>query len=155
MTKQIKIVNAMNGVPGMNQLEINEFLSKGKSLLRLGTVDQKGEPMIHPVWYHYEDNVLYVWTGQNTRKARNVSSRAKYFSIDTDNKPYKGVKGKGTATIIHSEKVIGIAKKIIIKYLGNLGNDYGKMLADAKPGSEAMIEIVPDYYSVWDYGKRS
>ncbi len=54
----IKTIKAMQGVPGMSQSEIDEFLGKSKTILRLGSVDGKGDPMIHPVWYHYATNRL-------------------------------------------------------------------------------------------------
>ncbi len=153
----VKIYDAMQGVPGMNQTEIEEFLTGSQTLLRLATVDQKGEPAIHPVWYYFQDNVIYIWTSKTSRKARNMISKNRvYFSIDTDSQPYKGVKGKATASILNDPfRTLEIAKKIVIKYLGNLDNAYGKLLSVAKPGSETVIEIVPDFYTVWEYGKRS
>lgn len=111
--------------------------------------------MIHTVWYHYEDNALYIWTDKHSRKARNMVAKNRvYFSVDTDSAPYKGVKGKGTASTFEvSTRAIEIAKKMVIKYMGNLDNEYGRMLLEAKPGPWKIIEIVPDYYSVWDYSK--
>ena len=78
-----------------------------------------------------------------------------YFSIDTDATPNKGVKGKGTAQIItDSKKAILIAEKIVTKYLGDSKSGYGKGLMESvRSGKEFVVEIVPKYYSVWDYSK--
>ena len=65
----VKIYDAMQGVPGMNQTEIEEFLTGSHTLLRLATVDQKGEPAIHPVWYYFQDNVIYIWTSKTAKRA--------------------------------------------------------------------------------------
>ncbi|HVH14293.1 MAG TPA: hypothetical protein VNA15_01065 [Candidatus Angelobacter sp.] len=49
----VKVHKAMPNAPGMEQSEIDVFLASPKTPLRLGTVDSKGDPMIHPVWFHY------------------------------------------------------------------------------------------------------
>ena len=48
-----------NGTPGfgktLSEEEIIEFLSNSKQNLQLGTIDEKGEPNVHPVWFFYEN----------------------------------------------------------------------------------------------------
>ncbi len=55
----------------MNKPEIERYLADGKLLMRLGTVDGNGDPQIHPVWYHYANDRLYLMTRNGTRKAEN------------------------------------------------------------------------------------
>lgn len=152
----VRIIKAMMEAPGMSATEVEEFLSKQKTPLRLGTSDPKGDPQIHPVWYHYADGRLYLMSDKNVRKIRNIRRKnTVYFSVDTDATPNKGVKGKGTARIIsESAKTLPIAEKIITKYLGDAKSGYGKGLMDSvRNGSEVVVEITPQYYSVWDYSK--
>ncbi len=154
----VRILKAMQGVPGLTQSEIDEFLRSGKSLLRLGSLDQKGEPLIHPVWYFYTGNRLYIMTRKDSRKAQNITRKSKvYFSVDTDATPHRGVKGKGRASFVKDTgKAIAIAEKTVTRYLGGVDNPMGKSLMDAtRAGSSVVIEITPSYYSVWDYGKMS
>ena len=48
---------------------------------------------------------LLVITPKITKKVKNLRSKPNvYFSIDDENITYKGVKGKGTATIIEDPK---------------------------------------------------
>lgn len=56
------------------------------------------------------------------KKVRNLRSKLNvYFSVDDENFPYKGVKSKGTATIIEDpEKTVPLGEKINMKYLGTL-----------------------------------
>ena len=149
----------MPSVPGMSQPEIDEFLANSKILLRLGTVDLKGDPMIHPVWYHYTNGKLYLMTYKNSLKVRNMNRKnAVYFSVDTEatpTKPNKGVKGKGTATIVKDAgKSVSISEKIVTKYLGSVDSGLGKgMMDEVRRGSEVLVEISPSYFSTWDYGK--
>jgi len=105
----------------MTKSEIDKFLTSGRSLLRLGTVDKKGDPQIHPVWYYSADDKLCLMTHKRTRKLRNIERRSTvYFCIDTDPTPNRGVKGKGTAHIVkEAGKAPLIVEKIVAKYLGD------------------------------------
>lgn len=152
----MKIVKAMAQAPGMSQTEVEEFLSNQKIPLRLGTSDRKGDPQIHPVWYHYQNGRLYLMSDKNVRKMRNIKRNSTvYFSVDTDATPNRGVKGKGTAKIMSDlAKTLPIAETIVTKYLGDSKSGYGKGILDSvRNGSEAVVEITPSYYSVWDYSK--
>ena len=91
----------MPNAPGMDQSEIDTFLANSKTPLRLGTTNAKGEPNIHPVWYHYATNKLYFMSYKDAVKVRNLKhNKTVYFSIDTDAMPNTGVKGKGTAIVV-------------------------------------------------------
>ena len=152
----MKIVKAMPQAPGMSQTEVEEFLSKQKIPMRLATSDSNGDPQIHPVWYHFANDRLYLMSDKNVRKIRNIKKNSTvYFSVDTDATPNRGVKGKGTAKIMSEiAKTLPIAETIVTKYLGDSKSGYGKGIMDSvKNGSEAVVEITPHYYSVWDYSK--
>jgi nitroimidazol reductase NimA-like FMN-containing flavoprotein (pyridoxamine 5'-phosphate oxidase superfamily) len=146
----------MPDVPGMNNSEIQDFLRNSETLLRLGTVDEAGAPMIHPVWYEYDDGSMYILTDRSSLKARNISTGGKvYFTVDTDTPPYKGVKGKASARVVKdSAKVQKIVERMLTKYTGGTDNEVGRSMIDGvKSGSQILFEIIPAYYSVWDYGK--
>ncbi len=146
----------MPNTPGMEQAEIEVFLTSSKTPLRLGTVDSKGDPMIHPVWFHYLNSKLYLLSIRDNRKVRNIRGKKTiYFSVDTDAEPHKGVKGKGNATIVEDVgKSVPISEKIIAKYLGDLSTPMAKRVIDGvRKGSEVLVEITPLYFSTWDYSK--
>ena len=97
----MRIVKAMPQAPGMTLAEAEDFLAKQKTPMRLGTVDSDGDPQIHPVWYYFNSGRLYLMSDKSVRKIQNIKGKSTvYFSIDTDETPNKGVKGKGTAQII-------------------------------------------------------
>ena len=154
-----RILNAMRSVPGMSQPELDQFLSNSKIILRLGTTDDKNDPIIHPVWYHYMNNKLYFMSYRNTLKVRNINRKnTVYFSFDTEatpTKPNMGVKGKGTATIVEDPgRSVAITEKIVTKYLGDPNIGLGKGIVDAaRKGSQILVEIRPSYFCTWDYGK--
>ena len=95
-------------------------------------------------------------TSKMSNKVRNIRSKSNvYFSIDDENFPYKGVKGKATARIIEDhQKVVSMAEKINIKYLGTLEHPLAKMLMEfAQNGTEILLEISPKFFSTWDFAK--
>jgi len=89
-------------------------------------------------------------------KVRNLKqNKTVYFSVDTDAMPNTGVKGRGTAIIVEDAgKALSLSEKIIAKYLGNLTSTMAKnMLDQVRQGSEVLVEIIPHYFSTWDYAK--
>jgi nitroimidazol reductase NimA-like FMN-containing flavoprotein (pyridoxamine 5'-phosphate oxidase superfamily) len=146
----------MPNAPGMSQAEIDTFLASSKIPLRLGTTNSKGEPNIHPVWYHYVTDKVYFTSYKDAVKVRNLKqNKTVYFSVDTDAMPNTGVKGKGTAVIIKDPgKTLSLSEKIVAKYLGDLNSGMAKSILDeVRKGSEVLVEITPHYFSTWDYTK--
>jgi nitroimidazol reductase NimA-like FMN-containing flavoprotein (pyridoxamine 5'-phosphate oxidase superfamily) len=152
----VKVHKAMPNAPGMEQSEVDIFLSTSKTPLRLGTVDSKGDPMIHPLWFYYLNDKLYILSLKDNMKVRNIRGKRRvYFSIDTDAEPHKGVKGKGTAVLLTDvEKSMAMSEKLVAKYLGDLSTPMAKRIMDGvRNGLEVIVEITPLYFSTWDYSK--
>jgi len=151
-------MKVFNAIPGMSkpltESEVREFLGKAKLNLQLGTIDEKGEPNIHPIWYHFENDKIYVATPKYSKKATNaLREKTIYFSIDDEAFPYKGVKGKASIRLLEDiNSNVKIAEKIIIKYMGNLDNDLARFIINAiKQGTEAVFELTPKFYSTWSF----
>ena len=141
----------------MNEYEVSNFLER-KLNLQLATIDGKGDPNIQPVWFEYEKESerFYIMTSKSSSKVKSIRSKPDiYFSIDDENFPYKGVKGKGRATIIDiPSHVVAMAEKINLKYLGTLEHPTAKMLMEyAQNGKEVLVEINPKYFATWDFSK--
>jgi uncharacterized pyridoxamine 5'-phosphate oxidase family protein len=138
--------------------EVNKFL-ESKLNLQLATIDEEGFPNIQPIWFLYDKEIgkMYVSTQKMTKKAQNIYRNPDkiYFSIDDENFPYKGVKGKAVARI--SEDIdwnIPIVEKINIKYLGNIEHPLAKMIMEnTRKGTQIVIEIIPKFFSAWDFEK--
>ena len=153
----MKIVNATSEVPGMNREEIERFLDS-KLNLQLATTDDHGEPNIQPVWFYYDKNgeKLIMTTSKLSRKTQNLRKKpVVYFSIDDENTPYRGVKGKGMASLLEDpEETVVHGDRISIKYLGTLDHPIAKMISEgSKNGNNVVVEITPRFFSTWDYGK--
>ena len=153
----MKIVAASSSIPSMTRDEAEKFL-KSKLTLQLATTDEKGEPNIQPVWFYYDkdEGKLLIITSKVAKKTQNLRNRPTiYFSIDDANPTYKGVKGKGNATIVEDpNRIVPQAEKISIKYLGTLDHPAAKEMADrSKNGEGILVEISPKFFSTWDFGK--
>jgi general stress protein 26 len=158
----MKIISAIANTPTMREEEVDRFLLESKLNLQLATIDEKGDPNIQPVWFYYDKSnnnnkkKLLIMTPKTSKKVQNIRKKSNvYFSIDEENFPYKGVKGKGVVTIVEDPKrVMPIVEKINLKYLGTLDHPIAKMLIEnAKNGTEILVEINPKFFSTWDFTK--
>jgi general stress protein 26 len=143
----MKVINATHEIPGMTREEAERFL-EGKLNLQIATIDDK------------DAGKLLLTTSKLAKKTRNLRRKSTiYFSIDDENyqenRPPRGVKGKGIATIIEDpNRIVPKADEISMKYLGTLDHPVAKMITDgAKKGEVILVEISPKFFSTWDYGK--
>jgi general stress protein 26 len=156
----VKVIQAIPGMPKpVTETEVNNFLLQSKLNIQIATIDEEGYPMIQPTWFLYdnESGKIYTGTQKMTRKVQNIRRNPDkiYFSIDDENYPYKGVKGRATARISEDiQKNLSVVEKINLKYLGTLEHPLAKMLMEnTRNASEVVIEITPKFFSAWDFGK--
>ena len=142
----------------VTEAEVNNFL-ESKLNIQLATIDEEGYPVIQPIWFLFDKELgkIYASTQKMTKKAQNIYRNPDkiYFSIDDENYPYKGVKGRGVARISEDiEKNLPIVEKINIKYLGTTEHPLANMITEnTRKGIEIVIEITPRFFSAWDFGK--
>ena len=150
----LKIIDASEPEFGgpMTEGEIRNFLINSKKNAPISTLDERGEPNIHPTWYYFdnESSKIYIESGKASRKTQNlVRNNIIYYCIDDDNIPYKGVRGKGTVRI--SEDInynLPIAEKIIVKYLGSVGHPVSQLLLNSlRNGDAVLLEITPRFFA--------
>jgi nitroimidazol reductase NimA-like FMN-containing flavoprotein (pyridoxamine 5'-phosphate oxidase superfamily) len=153
----MKIISATSETPSMTKEEIDMFLEK-KFMLQISTLDEKNEPNIQPVWFYHDKQKekLFITTSKMAKKTRNLRRNPiLYFSIDDENFPYKGVKGKGSVNIVEDpDRIVPEGDRISMKYLDTLDHPIARMITEhSKKGENVLIEISPKFLSTWDYGK--
>lgn len=142
----------------VTEAEVERFL-ESKLNIQLATIDEQGYPNIQPLWFYHdkESGKIYIATHKASKKIQNIQkNKGKiYFSIDDENFPYKGVKGRGEASMSEDkQKNMKLMERINLKYLGTLEHPLAKMLMErAEDETELVIEITPKFYSAWDFGK--
>src|ERR687896_393691 len=143
----MKVVTGSSEIPGMTKEEVERFL-ESKLNLQIATIDEKGEPNIHPVWFYYDKNEekLFMTSSKLAKKTQNLQRKPTiYFSIDYENYdknlPPRGVKGKGTATIVEGDpnRIIPQANRISMKYLSTLDHPVAKMITDGIKKGENVL----------------
>ena len=57
----MKILNASEPGLGssMTEEETRDFLSNTRLFARLGTIDEKTDPDVHPVWYYFDNETNF------------------------------------------------------------------------------------------------
>jgi uncharacterized pyridoxamine 5'-phosphate oxidase family protein len=155
----LKVIQAIPNMPNpVTETEVINFLAS-KLNIQIGTIDEEGYPMIQPIWFIYdkESSKIYIATQKITKKFQNIRRNPDkiYFSIDDENFPYKGVKGRAVAKISEDiQKNLPIVQKINIKYLGTIEHPLAKMIMqNTKDGIQVVIELTPKFFSAWDLGK--
>ncbi|CDI06448.1 pyridoxamine 5'-phosphate oxidase family protein [Candidatus Nitrosotenuis uzonensis] len=127
-----------------------KFLKKQK-VLRLATIDKKGNPHLVPVWYKYSAKKFYIGTSSKSQKARNVKvNKTVCFCVDDGIwHPIYGVMGVGKAKLIlRKSKVKRVASSILLRYFKSLNLKSAKELLEQ---TDCIIEITPKKITSWQY----
>jgi general stress protein 26 len=157
---EMRILNASPGFgTQLTEVEIKNFLGDSKLNIHLGTVDNKGDPNIHPTWYYFDvtNNKFYIETSKSSKKIENLNrNNLVYYCVDDPNPPYKGVRGKGKIKIHEDiDHNMPIAEKIMVRYLGSLEHPMAiSLMNSVRRGDLVILEVSPSYYSTWDYSKK-
>lgn len=156
----LKVIQALPRMQSpITEPEIEKFLESSRLNIQLATLDENGYPNIHPTWFYYDrdSEKLYLVTQKTTKKVQNIRRNPDkiYFSIDDENSPYKGVKGRAEASISENiQKNVTIVEKMFLKYLGTPDHPLTKTIIETvRNGTEVVVEITPRFFSAWDYGR--
>ncbi|AIF84422.1 putative flavin-nucleotide-binding protein [Candidatus Nitrososphaera evergladensis SR1] len=124
------------------------------NLLRLAFLDEKGRPMVHPVWYYYSRGKFYFATDRNGRKAGALRKNPDvYFLVDENpsGEPPLGVRGRGTAKVIDDSKyATRVTRRCVKRYLGTTKSKSAKMVIAMGPDS-CVVEVTPSAMASWKF----
>ncbi len=138
----------------MEKKDLLDLLNR-PGILRLAMIDVRdGSPLVHPVWYYYEDEKFYISTDRKGAKARSLRRNPNvYFLIDIDPEhaaPY-GVRGRGTAKVIEDPEFASkVTVRNVQRYLGTLDGKVAQSLIEMGKSSCA-IEVTPLYMATWKF----
>jgi len=74
------------------------------------------------------------------------------FEVSTNHPPYRGVRGRGTATV-ESEGATDTLRTLLERYLGGTDSDLARWLLSPER-EEVRIRVAPDRLHSWDYTDR-
>ncbi len=76
-----------------------ERFLRGRHIAVLTTINADGTPLQTPVWYLYQDGLIYIRTSSNSGKVRNIRRDPRVsICVQDERPPYRGVTVNGTAT---------------------------------------------------------
>ncbi len=143
----MKFTSADPEFPPMQQGEINELLNQ-PIYLRMAMIDDRdGTPLVHPIWYYYEDGKFFAVSNSGGRKIRSLKKNPEvYFLVDTDD---RGVRGKARAKVIDDpEYAKKIASRNLVRYMGSAESPEAKDRIELAK-NYSVIEVTPYFIASW------
>ena len=132
-------------------MQVATFLKAATIPVRLATVGKQG-PLVQSLWFVYDDDAIWCATTESALVVRRIEARPEVgFEIAGDAAPYRGVRGRGTATI-ESEAGESILQVLLDRY-GFADSELGDWLM-SRVSTEVAIRITPSVLASWDFSER-
>ncbi len=134
--------------------EISQLLAR-PNILRIAYLDERGDPIAHPVWYYYSGGKFLVATDRVGKKAKVLRKNpVVYFLVDESSRENGtlGLRGKGIARVIDDPLYATRVTRINVKryFGGKLRSKTAKAILAMGPDS-CVIEITPSYLATWKF----
>ncbi|MWV64065.1 pyridoxamine 5'-phosphate oxidase family protein [Halorubrum sp. JWXQ-INN 858] len=135
-----------------NRERIDEFLESARVPVRVGCRTPADEPWIVSLWFAW-DGAVHCATGADADLVDFLAYDDRVsFEVSTNDPPYKGVRGRGQATVSPDEGMERL-RSLLERYLGGTDNELGERLL--RPDREEVhVRIDPDRLHSWDYTGR-
>lgn len=132
---------------------IDEHLLRSKIPLRLATSGQSGWPLIVSLWYVYLDGMLWCASQQDATVIATLGRDPRCaFEVAADLPPYRGVRGRGRATI-DRRRGGEILRILLDRYNVPADGGLGRWLL-SRLDTEVAIGIRPTWRGSWDFTRR-
>ena len=134
-------------MPKLSIGEMEEFLTTGSKILKLGTVTAGGYPYVNPLWYSYEKHVFLVAGRSKAVWVSHIKKNPKTsLCIDTYVAPYTRVIAETDAEILDAEWT-GDWEHWAHRYLGEEeGHQYYE---DTKHMPRVLVKLTPRKLTNW------
>jgi hypothetical protein len=129
------------------------YLEEIRIPLRLAAVTESGWPLVLSLWFMLRAGSLWCATQGTAKIVRHLEADPRCaFEVAPEQPPYRGVRGRGRATI-HAERGKETLEVLLHRYLGGTTSPLARQLL-AKCDTEVAIEIKPITIFSWDYTNR-
>lgn len=135
------------------EADVRAFLEEARIPVRLATRTPNGSPWIVALWYRYRDGCFECATEANAHLVAFLRGDPTVgFDVSTNEIPYRGVRGAGTASVTedaHSR----VLRALVERYLDGTDSTLAAgLLADDR--EEVRIRVEPDRVHSWDFADR-
>ena len=148
---------------------VDEYLGAARVPVRLGCRTPSDRPWIVSLWFAWDPDAgdasgtadasdgpagaLRCATSANADLVEFVDHDPEVsFDVSTNDPPYKGVRGRGRATVVPDEDK-RLLRSLLTKYLGGTDNPTADRLLRPER-DEVEIRIEPERLHAWDYTER-
>lgn len=143
----------MQRVQSLTDAPLVDFLKESRLPLRLAFNGASGYPLLASLWFAPEGQRLWCATQVDAAVAKRLTVDPRCsFEVSEESMPYRGVRGRGTATII-PDRGPEILDTLIERYLASERVDFAKWLR-ARADREVAIAVEALDLVTWDYSKR-
>ncbi|SEO24553.1 Nitroimidazol reductase NimA, pyridoxamine 5'-phosphate oxidase superfamily [Halogranum amylolyticum] len=133
--------------------EVDRFLTETTVPIRLACRTPRDDLWMLSLWYEYEDGEFRCATGADADIVEFLQSTADVaFEVSTNEAPYRGVRGRGTASLGPDHDKTQL-KTLLDRYLGGTDSTLAESLL-APDREEVKIRITPEKLYSWDFSQR-
>ena len=130
---------------------VDRFLAAPR-LMRLGVTEPDGTPLVHPVWYTWEQDqfLLHIPTRSHKRTAIEAQPTV-YFTVDDKGPSIFGVRGKARASIDPDrERLRKILQDQWDRYVGGSDSEpHRGLMGMVETGDLILVILTPRYLATW------
>jgi nitroimidazol reductase NimA-like FMN-containing flavoprotein (pyridoxamine 5'-phosphate oxidase superfamily) len=133
--------------------EVDEFLTETTVPIRIACRTPRDDLWMLSLWYEYDDGEFRCATSANADIVDFLQSTAEVaFEVSTNDVPYRGVRGRGTASLgpDHDKEQL---RTLLERYLGGTDSSLAQSLL-SPDREEVRIRITPDKLYSWDFSER-
>lgn len=132
--------------------QVDEFLATAQIPVRLGCHTPADDPWIVSLWFRWDGAVHCATSADADLVSFLAADDYVSFEVSTNDPPYAGVRGRGTATV-EPDTDKQLLRTLFERYLGGTDNDLADMLLRPER-EEVHIGIEPDRLHTWDFSGR-
>ena len=133
-------------------VEVRGFLDSTVIPMRLATQGSAG-PMVQSLWFLFDGSALWCCTQRDSVVASRLRSDPRCaFEIARDDPPYRGVRGRGVASL-DAGPAAGLLERLISRYLVDSESPLASWL-QSRVADEVAIRMDTLVVSSWDYSLR-
>ncbi|MFB6282224.1 MAG: pyridoxamine 5'-phosphate oxidase family protein [Haloferacaceae archaeon] len=129
------------------------YLTEARVPIRIATRTPGGRLWMLSLWFRHEDGDLLCATSASADVVTYLDADPEVaFEVSTNDPPYRGVRGNGTATVAPDPEK-ALLRSLLDRYLGGTDTPLGRRLL-GEDREEVRIRIQPDRIHSWDYTDR-
>lgn len=133
--------------------EVDAFLTETTLPIRLACRTPQDDLWMLSLWYEYRDGELHCATSATADIVRFLRATAEVtFEVSTNDVPYRGVRGRGTASLTPDHDKTQL-RTLLERYLDGTDGPLASSLL-SPDRDEMHVRVTPEKLYSWDFSER-